>query len=490
MVKENKELKTKKKTTPKKTSLKKKAKPVIIDVIEDEPLVKEVEETISFPEFFKENKEKLVLKEEPKEKSEEIDQQKKFFSELVTEMKQKNPKGENHRGSKARPNDLSEPELPTKKSLNLYRRLVWKFIGLVLFLAALVAYFSFSTLNISITPNGETLNDSLFLRVNRDNNSANIDPSDPREIISGQVKEVETSVEKNYPASGEEFTGEEIVGRVKIINNYTKSQALVATTRLLSPDNKLFRIKNAVNVPAGGEVEVDIYTDKPSQDLAVGPTTFVIPGLWLGLQDKIFARSSEEFIYQQKIKKYIKPSDLEQATRDINDLLIKTAKEDKELSSEKENWLYDTSSQATIEINAKAGEVKDEFTVKAKGKIIAVSFSPEQTAKLATTKLNLLVPDDKELIEFKPENIVYSFENYDSVAGVATIKATFTGTMALKSDSEIVDRDRLVNLTKDQIDNYLKDFPEIKKYELRFSPAFVKKAPSLVDRIKIKINKE
>jgi len=455
----------KKKTPSKKINSSKKAKPVIIDVIEDEPLVTEVEEIINFPEFPK-TPEKTVRN------SEEIDQQKKFFSKLVSEV-----------------NSEVKGKKPTKKSLHLYRRLVWKFVVLVLFLAALVAYFSFSTLTVTITPNGETLNDNLFLLINKNGSQENTAVNDPREVIAGEIKEIETKVEKTYPASGEEFSGEEIIGQVKIINNYTKSQALVATTRLLSPENKLFRIKNAVNVPAGGEETVAIYVEKPSQDLAIGPTTFIIPGLWLGLQDKIFARSDKGFVYQQKIKKYIKPSDLEQATRDINDLLITTAKADKELVGG-ENWLYDTSRSATIEINAKTGEFKDDFVVKAEGKIIAVSFSRKDVAELATARLNLLVPDEKELVDFKAEDIVYNLESYDAVTGVAVVKASFTGAMTPKSDSEIIDRDKLVNLTKDQIDNYLKDFPEIKKYELKFSPAFIKKAPSLVDRIKIKINKE
>jgi len=61
--------------------------------------------------------------------------------------------------------------------------------------------------------------------------------------------------------------------------------------------------------------------------------------------------------------------------------------------------------------------------------------------------------------------------------------------MALKSESEIIDRSQLVNLKEAQINTYLRDFPEIKSYELKFTPSFIKKAPSLVDRIKVKINR-
>jgi len=282
--------------------------------------------------------------------------------------------------------------------------------------------------------------------------------------------------------------GEDIVGQVKIINNYSKDQPLVTNTRLLSPDNKLYRIKNAVNVPAGGQVEVAIYTEKPTEDMAIGPTTFTIPGLWLGLQDKIYARSDTEFTFKQKIQKYVKQSDLERVRLELNDLLLQTAKEDIVSNLGKDqDWLYQSIEPATIEIEAKANEQKDEFVAKAKGKIVAVTFSKEEAVKLAAARLNLLIPDDKELIEFNPDNISYSLENYDADNHTATIKTFFTATMSLRNDSEIIDRSQLVNLTAEQIDTYLHDFPEIKDYELKFSPSFIKKAPGLVDRIKIKI---
>ncbi len=467
--------KPKTKTTKKPVS-KKKAKPVVVDVINDDAL----EEKDLFPDFPVADKLVLEAKEEVKERD-EIDQQKKFFSNLVTEMKEK--KGPVNRFTETN----QEENGRVRKNIGLYRRLVWKFLILVGLLVIIVAYFSFSKLTIIISPKGEILSDALFLKVSQEQNLEE-DLNDPRTAIEGELKEIESNIEKTYSATGEEFLGEDITGKVKLINNYSKSQALVATTRLLSPDNKLYRITEAVNIPAGGQVEVGIYTEKPTEDMAINPTTFTIPGLWLGLQDKIYAKSDEKFVFKQKIQKYIKQSDLERARQDLNDLLLQAAKEDEEASLKKdENWLYEAVGPATIEINAKVGEQKDDFTAQAKGKIVAVSFSREQAAKLATNKLNLLIPDDKELIEFDPKNISYSLENYDTETKVATIKASFMGTMALRNDSEIIDRSQLVNLTKEQIETYLRDFPEIKDYELKFSPAFIKKAPSLVDRINIRI---
>lgn len=496
----------KKKPLPKTAAPKKRTKAILVDVIEDEP-ISAVPAAPVWPQFSEKSSEEKITSETKsaidenenhadRGVPEELDNQKKFFSEFIPQTK---PETAAEKENIAPPlyssknlfkKDNLSPAEPEKmrRSLGLYRHFVIKFIILVAILFAIVAYFSFSKLTIIISPKGEAINDSLLLKVSKSEIPADTDQIDPRENISGTIKEIDASVAQTFPATGEDFVGEEISGKVKIINNYDKSQALVATTRLLSPDNKLFRIKTAVNVPAGGEETVDIYVEKPASDLAIGPTTFVIPGLWLGLQDKIYARSDTAFIFQQKVKKYVKPSDLERATKEIDELLIKTAKSQVGAAKSGEDWLYSTDSPATITIDAKAGDEKEEFNVMAAEKVTAVSFSKEQAAKLAAAKLNLLIPDDKELIEFKPENIVYSLDSYDAASGVATIKATFSGTMIMKKDSEIIDRQQLANLNAQQIDAYLRSKPEIKNYELKFSPAFIKKAPGLIDRINIKIN--
>lgn len=480
-------------SSPRTLHPKKKTKSILVDVIEDE-LAADGDLSSGLGADFKDPEKGTISKKDKDdvflmrpEADEEIDRQKKFFSEIVSEMKTKaTPTG---RGGEARKNPKS------KRSLGLYRRLVIKFIILVAILAAVVAYFSFSKLTVAIDLKGETINDNLLLKIadastQATSTSLASSSTDPRELVYGTIKEIKTDVAKTYPASGETYLGDQVIGQVRIINNYNKSQALVATTRLLSPDHKLFRIKNAVNVPAGGEVTVDIYADKPSADLAIDPTTFTIPGLWLGLQDKIYARSDAKFVYEQKVQKYVNVSDLERATKDISDTLLSTAKEQASANiAPGSSWLYLADESPTVVIDAKNGSKQDEFTAKASGRIVAVYFPKDQAAKLAAAKLNLLIPDDKELTEFKPENISYSLENYDAVSKTATVKATFTGVMALKGDAQVINPSQLVNLSAEQIATYLKSQPEIKDYTLSFSPSFIKKAPSLVDRISIIVNK-
>ncbi len=488
---------------------KKKTRPVLIDVIEDEPMAEagwpmykddSAEEKKAAPVTEKEVVTESVS--DPEEitglaplkanNTEEIDNQKKYFADLASELS----------GSKETALDAhteaAKPGTDKRRSIGLYRHLVIKFIILVAILAAVVLYFSFSKLTVILNLKGESVSDTMLLNVadpslaTASTSSAFTASNDPREKINGSLKELNASVTKSYPASGETYLGEAIIGQVTLINNSPKSQALVATTRLLSQDNKLFRIKNAVVVPANGQVVTDIYSDAPAADMAIEPTTFTIPGLWLGLQDKIFAKSNAAFVFSKQVLKYVTSEDLSMASKDINDALTEEAKRQAQVAGadDKGEWLYLPNGPVVVSIDAKVGDKKNEFSVKASGKIVTVYFSKEEAAKLAAAKFNLIIPDDKELSEFKPESITYSFDNYDAPSGSATIKAAFNGVMILKSDSEVIDPAQLVNLNAEQIGTYLRSQAEVKTYELKFSPSFIQKAPSLVDRIKVEVKTE
>jgi hypothetical protein len=124
-----------------------------------------------------------------------------------------------------------------------------------------------------------------------------------------------------------------------------------------------------------------------------------------------------------------------------------------------------------------------------KAKVTVVAFSGEEVGKLAKNKLLESIPNNKELIEFNVGDIVYTLDSYDVSSGQATVSTSFEGKMSLKTDAQIVDRQKIVNLKKSQLENYLSGFKEIAGYEIKFFPSFVNKVPNLVDRISVEIKK-
>ncbi len=492
------------------TSTRKKpqAKPVVVDVILDEDLETTEDNFYSdddlgegkldletAKDFFLNLKEEVSL--ETSSDSEQVkiekkanlawsrnlahDKQEEYFTKLAGEI------DESPELSTTSPAKKAKKSSTAKKNIRLYRNLLWKFLVLVGFLIIVVFYFSFSRLIIYLTPEIETINDTLFLKVA---NQTEVEPrpGDARTQVSGSVNQVELSAEKTYQASGEEYMGEKITGQVTLINNSAQDQPLVATTRLLTADNKLFRLSEGVTVRAGSEITVPIYADKISREMAIGPSYFTIPGLWVGLQDKIYAQSYSPFQYEQDMSHYVKGGDINLAEDEAEGLILDKATEIKNLRSQ-DKTIYKIITPITTDINAKVGDRVDNFTAFSKAKVAVISLSEDEIRSLAEARLKLLVPEAKELIEFNANNLSYTLEDYDEETEVATVKVNFSGLMALRHGTELIRKESLVNLKKEQIQTYLKDFPEIGRYELKFYPSFVSRAPHLVDRIEIKVKK-
>jgi hypothetical protein len=420
---------------------------------------------------------------EPK-KTKNIKEEKDFFDRVSRRIEDTATEGITDQDEKVKDKKTKKDEL--SRPIGLYRKISIFFIILTLALLAAAFYFFFVTLTIEVTPKTERISDKISITVNGSS------VSQPGQVagnqqISGSVEQIPVKEVKIYPATGAEILGQEIVGKVEIINNYSQDKTLVATTRLLSPDGKLYRIKNRVTIPAGGSVSAEIYTDDPSQEMAIGPTEFTIPGLWAGLQDKIFARSSEPFIYNTRIKKFIQAADIEKAKEDLKESLTKKIADqfsgnykgfDKVIAELDKNSLISSSS-------ARSGDKTEKFTISLKGMVDVVAFKSADAEKLAKDKLISVISADEKLVELEREKMEYNLISSDFKAVTADLEVSFVGSTMLSDSDNILDKERLVDLQDDQVIKYLNGLDKFSSVKLNFMPPFFRRAPSLVDRIKI-----
>ncbi len=445
----------------KKISRKKPAKAVVVDIISDEE------------DILENNQENPIDIEHVN--IEEFDSQKKYFSELVSEIKEKQK-------------NLKEDDFKKKqKSINLYKRLVFRFFILVVIFIIVVAYFTSTKLSIEIVPSAEQVSDSIQFEVVSNLEAETSLPT--ARVVPGEVIETRLSSEKVYFSSGEEKIGEEVSGEVVIYNNYTRSQPLIATTRLLTTDQKLFRLSEGVTVPAGSSVRVEVYADIVSPEMAIGPSKMTIPGLWAGLQEQIYAENLEAFKYKSKVRHFVRQVDIDLATNDIRDTI-------KDKLRQEINWQIRPSdgiafdideSKSILTINTKLGDELEKFNVKAENRAVIVRFSKEKAEELLKAKLAFSLPEKMSLTSFNSEQVTYSLDDYNVENGTAKISANFSGSARLKENQNFIDKNQLTNLSHSQIELYLRDFPEIDDFEIRFFPSFLKRAPHLSDRIEITI---
>lgn len=181
-------------------------------------------------------------------------------------------------------------ELPKSKKLigNIFRLKT-----LILVLVAVLMLGVFPYVALAVLPKAEiTLDmqkeDWIFKNaVIADKAITEIDNAASR--IPGQVFIQKTNITSRFPASGKKNIEKKATGSVTLYNAYSSAaQALVANTRLMTPDEKVFRLVSAVTVP-GAKIEngkvipssvvVDVIADKPGDSYNIGPVEkFTIPG--------------------------------------------------------------------------------------------------------------------------------------------------------------------------------------------------------------------
>lgn len=372
---------------------------------------------------------------------------------------------------------ILEEEKP--KSFVLYKKIVYRFLFLTFVLLLLVSYLSFVKLNIIVHTEKNKIDASLNFYAYSNSEKMNLDRA-----LKSSITKMEIEEKGTFKSSGEKDTGGEIVGRVKIINNYSKNQPLVATTRLLSSDDKLFRLKDTVNVPAGGSIEVDIYADSISEEMAINPDKFIIPGLWIGVQDKIYAESYQKFNYVKDSKKYVMEKDLNSAVESLKNKIIEQAeaKAKSAIGSGRQYVLSVDTDSFIVNSNKKIGEEAESFDVSVKSVVNVISFETDEIVKLAKQKIS--IESSQNVSEIDANSLSYELVNFDSSKNLAEVKAFFAARTLVGSD-DFINKKHLSNLKKDQIEAYLNKIEEIKSYELVFTPNFLKRSPMLIDKINI-----
>jgi hypothetical protein len=206
---------------------------------------------------------------------------------------------------------INAPSFPTISQPSVYRRIAYTFIALTVVIVLAVLWLTSVKAEVLVKVKRDRVRLDGVVEVAKEPKTGQI----PGRVVQGVFEKVQefpvlgaagepvdpTKTPTTTPApvvTPVPVVNENVIakGTVRIVNKYSKSQTLVKTTRLLTSDNKLYRIDAQVVVPPGGEVSVGVYADKPgSQFVLTGPQKFTIPGLFVDIQQYIYAESDAAF---------------------------------------------------------------------------------------------------------------------------------------------------------------------------------------------------
>ncbi|MDD3646958.1 MAG: pilus assembly protein PilM [Candidatus Dojkabacteria bacterium] len=172
---------------------------------------------------------------------------------------------------------------------------------------------------------------------------------------------------KNYSfkATGVAEPSEYIKGRIKIYNETGTGYNLVATTRVITKDGKLYRLDEAVLVPAGGDIISEVTADEAGAEYSLDKgVKMTFPGLASqDIDDQFYAEVFTGF-ESTSSGKYVTKEDLEKAKDEVDNSLETIDFSKVVFEMEDEAVISDEVYQSKvegIEFNVKKGDKTDSF---------------------------------------------------------------------------------------------------------------------------------
>ncbi len=380
-----------------------------------------------------------------------------------------------------------------------------------LVLAGFLCYFTLSKAEIEIWPETEIAACQTELTIDKEAKVVDIS----KKIIPGRIFQQEKSLTKDFQSSGKAPKEEKAEGLIRVYNNYSDSpQILIAATRFVSSDGKVFRTPVKVTIPAGvyekgklipGEIDVKVVADEAGSEYNIGPANFSIPGFaGTDRYTKFYGKSFESMAggFKEEVAK-VTEEDLTQA----EDSLIRQAKN--ECGQSLKNELQST------EISSKFHYFSEESPVfEIVEKISSVAAGGEAKEFRFQVKVNCrtLLFQKENLEDFAKQSIISEFFKNNKFSGEDPFSFNSVYQESLKMDfsSKTVDlaagkivlslnvsakiysavddynlRKALKGKSLSEAEIFLENQPRISRVNVEFWPFWVRKAPDDLNKIKI-----
>ncbi|MFA6604127.1 MAG: pilus assembly protein PilM [Patescibacteria group bacterium] len=214
-------------------------------------------------------------------------------------------------------------------------------------------------------------------------------------------------------------------GKLTIINKTAQSYTFVATTRCLSKDGILFRLKKATLIPANGSVEAEVAADKTGAAGDIGPTTFTIPGMGPEMESLIYAESKTAMAGGSGAAgKAVTEGDIAAAKEALVAKLATEAQETlKSMALPDEVLLADLISSNEISVTApKVGLAANTFEVKLAVRFRAILVPRPAIDALLLKQLTAELPAGLKTVDYSLGEAQYLVEAFDTEADLVQLR--------------------------------------------------------------------
>ncbi len=363
---------------------------------------------------------------------------------------------------------------PPEQPVRVYKIIALTFLFITVALLGVIVFMSSKRATIVISAAATPVDVTAAVMVGKDKD------------VSGEVKSTVVKAAKTFSVTGAREEPGVAAGMVTVKNDSDADQTLIATTRLLSADNILFRLKKRVNVPAKGSVAAEVYADLPGAGGDIAPTRFTIPGLPTAKQKLIYAESDKPISGGVKKIGVVSGEDISGAEKILSAELMQ--KGEAELKSGRTDASAFTVTQPVFEKEVEVGqEVADGFSLSGTATVVGVFYDSTVVKKFADAELRKRLIDDTEKIDSGREEPTVTILEADPVAGNANLQVFHQGTATLNPESKQLEKNIFFGKSKDEVRRYVLKLDHVRGVDVTFRPVWMRSVPYIPDHVSVVI---
>ncbi len=376
----------------------------------------------------------------------------------------------------------SEPTVMSAPSLKFYRRIAVGFVCLVFAALLAVIYVSTVEATIYVTSVHEDVQSAFVVDV--------VEIPVKNSEIAGRVLIGTVGKTGTFTPTGEGATqvNGTATGVVTLYNELSSAQPLVATTRLLTSEGVLFRMKEGITVPAGGSVEVEVYADQEGASGDIGPSTFTIPGLNATKQQFVYAKSTASMSGGVATISVISEEEMQQAAEQLHVSLkedamsMLRAEAGEDLTGESFTTEV-VSEEYSIEPNTQA----DGYDVTVTIKVVGVFYDLQALQGIAVSQLYEQLGEGREFLSMGTDAMTIEVSRYQTDPEGANLHVVVAGKVITSRTSDALEVSQFTGMLPSEVSDTLLGEGVATDVRVELEPFFVRKTPRMADHIYLEI---
>jgi len=408
---------------------------------------------------------------------------------------------EEDRSSQTTEEEMVRPVHKKRSSFSL-RKFFIVSISLSLAGVTVFSYFNFTKAEIRIWPKTQFL--EFREKITADIKFNQNDPAlyMEKRMIPARLVEEEKNGSQQFPSTGKFLKEIKAKGQIRLFNSYsTASQTLVASTRFISSEGRLFKSLEKVTIPGAkydskgklqaGYVDVEAEASEAGDDYNIAPSTFSIPGFvgtakYTAFYGKSFSPMAGGFKGEVP---QVTQGDLDRAKATLTAKILEDSKSSIRNKIDKDYILLNEAlKEEVIEASSlvPAGSQADSFNYQIKIKIKALVFKKSDLENFAKEFILLNAPEGK-VVDEKSMKINYSQSGVNFDSGEINLDFDFSANVYRDINERDI-KEVLKGKSVKEANFILEAQPEISKIEIKFWPLPLSKIPSSIEQIKIKLD--